>query len=143
MSTATFVGLLPREDSLTALPPFWTAQASVVEQWRRSAGERRRGPRQPGCWSACIIPRGGSETVCCVCDSVGAGGLHVIVPIGYGVAVGQRCEIIVGDETSASAAGAPSVLEGHYARVVHTDLRVGRDGDFVGVGLKFERSVAR
>ncbi len=67
-------------------------------------------------------------------------GVFVSAPIGYGMAVGQRFEILLGDATANEPN--PRLLgRGQYATVVRTRLDVGEDGDWVGVALEFDQPV--
>jgi len=59
-------------------------------------------------------------------------------PIGYGLAVGQRFEILLGgpDEYEAN----PRLMgRGQRGTVVRTRMDLGTDGDWVGVGLQFDQ----
>ena len=70
-------------------------------------------------------------------DNVAEGGMHLTSPVGYGLAVGQRYEILLGREEED---GRQSTLwgEGHYVTVVRTRFLIG-ESDRVGVGLRFDQ----
>jgi hypothetical protein len=80
----------------------------------------------------------------CRIDNICEGGLHVTVPIGYGLGVGQRCEVLLSPQPTPPGAVAAGFGEGHYATVVRTQMHVEREDcartdDCVGVGLHFDQ----
>ena len=128
-TTKTDVGAPP-----PAVPAaFVDAVDNIVE------AERRGSPRQPLKVEACLIPLGGTDAITCVSDDIGEGGMHVTVPIGYGLAVGQRHELILAMPGASSGAGRVLTGEGHYATVVRTQLRLGQGADQISVGLRFDQ----
>ncbi len=100
--------------------------------------DRRLGPRRDGAYWASLLSLDGEEVIRCRPDNMGEGGMHFTAPIGYGFAVGQRYELLVG-ETDGSERHV--VGEGHYATVVRTRFLMGEPGDQVGVGLRFDQPV--
>ncbi len=103
-----------------------------------AVGERREGVRREAGFWAGLITLDGREVLRCRADNISEGGMHVSAPIGYGFAVGQRYEVLVG--RGDSEAQQNSFLgEGHYATVVRTEFLIDDDGDAVGVGLRFDQ----
>ena len=64
----------------------------------------------------------------------------VSAPIGFGVAVGQRYELLLSDDESGGPA-ADLMGEGHYVTVVRTQVELNGSEDHVGVGLRFDQSI--
>jgi hypothetical protein len=93
---------------------------------------------------------GGSAPVRCQCSDIGAGGLHVTAPIGYGLAVGQRYELVA--EHRRQSGGAPSAVcalgyrelaeVGRYVTVVRTEMHVNGENDSIGAALRFDQPLA-
>lgn len=101
-------------------------------------GERREGVRREAGFWAGLITLDGREVLRCRADNISEGGMHLSAPIGYGFAVGQRYEVLVGrDDDGARQSG--FLGEGHYATVVRTEFLIDDDGDAVGVGLRFDQ----
>jgi hypothetical protein len=102
--------------------------------------DRRSGPRRQGGYWANLLALDGEEVIRCDCDNMGEEGLHFTAPVGYGFAVGQRYELLVGERDEAgqdrSLSGA-----GHYATVVRTQFLMADLGDQVGVGLRFDQPI--
>jgi hypothetical protein len=103
--------------------------------------ERRNGLRRPLRIKANLFPLGGADAISCTSDNIGEGGLHAVVPVGYGLAVGQRYELILGEPSRTTDDSGIMLLpgEGHYATVVRTELIMKEHGDQVGVGLRFDQ----
>jgi hypothetical protein len=100
--------------------------------------DRRLGPRCEGGYWASLLSLDGEEVIRCRPDNMGEGGLHFTAPVGYGFAVGQRYELLVG-EADESGAERSVVGEGHYATVVRTKFLMAESSDQVGVGLRFDQ----
>ncbi|MFQ5489466.1 MAG: hypothetical protein ACE5GE_01985 [Phycisphaerae bacterium] len=100
--------------------------------------ERRDGARRnDGMWAG-LLSLDGAEVIRCKPDDYGEGGLHFTAPVGFGFAVGQRYELLVGTG-EAPGSGQDLVGEGHYATVVRTEFVMDEAGDRVGVGLRFDQ----
>lgn len=73
----------------------------------------------------------------CLTDNVSLHGMHVTVPVGYGVAVGQRCEVRIG-----APDGSPNqTADAAYATVVRTRMATDGDRHRVQVGLRLDQPV--
>ena len=107
-----------------------------------AAGEddRRLGPRREGGYWASLLSLDGEEVIRCCPDNLGEGGMHFTAPVGYGFAVGQRYELLVGEDDGAGSQRRV-VGEGHYATVVRTRFLMDEPGDQVAVGLRFDQPV--
>jgi hypothetical protein len=102
--------------------------------------ERRMGLRRPLRVQASLLPLGDADAITCISDNIGEGGMHAVVPIGYGLAVGQRYELVLGEPgRSIDDSGVLTCGEGHYATVVRTELIIRDQGHQVGVGLRFDQ----
>lgn len=111
------------------------AAGPAVDERRTSAR------RQAGMWAS-LLTLDGRELLRCTTDDVAEGGMHLTTPVGFGLAVGQRYEVLLGRDSDDRQQ--PSLLgEGHYATVVRTQFHLGEygpgDGDRVGVGLRFDQ----
>ena len=95
--------------------------------------------RDAGFWVS-LMSLDGSEVIRSRSDNVGEGGLRLTTPVGYGFAVGQRYEVLMGKEEDPGDQGGLTG-EGHYATVVRTEFIMGDRGDQVGVGLRFDQPV--
>jgi len=101
--------------------------------------ERRGGTRRAINLNTCLIPLNGADAIRCRTDDVSEGGMHVTVPIGYGLAVGQRFELQLAAPGASLGMGPLLTAPGCYVTVVRTRLHVGADGDRVAVGLRFDQ----
>lgn len=105
--------------------------------------ERREDHRRDMRLSACLIPLGSADDIHCTTDNIGELGMHVTVPIGFGIAVGQRYELVIAGPGAKSIGMGPLLTGGgSYATVVRTELHVGEanaSADAVGVGLRFDQ----
>lgn len=99
--------------------------------------ERRDGDRQPLTLNACLIPPGSEDDIFCTTDDVGELGMHVTVPVGYGMAVGQRYRLLLAQPGSTIGMGPLLPTEGISATVVRAELQ--RDTGRIGVGLRFDQ----
>lgn len=109
--------------------------------------DRRIGRRIPLRLPAILIPLGSAEAMACQSDEIGAGGMHVTVPVGYGIGVGQRYELVFTPTDASYPANDSQLAErilsqgSQYVTVVRTQVRVDSAGDRVGVGLRFDQPV--
>ncbi len=69
-------------------------------------------------------------------DNLSESGLHVTVPVGYGLAVGQRYEVVLRDSNSPPSL---RIDEGLYATVVRTQMRTDAERNAIGVGLRLDQ----
>lgn len=79
-----------------------------------------------------------SETQQFVTEDLSEDGLFLHVPVSYGLTVGQRYEVVLGDEPGL---GEPSPLcgERRYATVVRTEPVHQGAARLVGAGLRFDQ----
>ena len=91
--------------------------------------ERRAVPRVRKRVIAQVIGVGASEAFRCSTDDISENGLYVQLPLSSGLRVGQRCEIVLTDDTD----------EGHYATVVRTEPIPQGPTPLVGAGLRFDQ----
>ena len=78
----------------------------------------------------------GEEVIRCCPDDVGEGGMHLTAPVGYGFAVGQRYELLVGEDDGAGSQRKVTG-DGHYATVVRTRFLLGEPGGQVDCQVSF------
>ena len=105
--------------------------------------ERRRCPRAPLPVSAALRTLAGGEIPARPADNVSESGLRLTVPVGFGLAVGQRYEVLLRRD-GPDGKSRDLVGEGHYATVVRTEILLhGKaDDDRVGVGFRFDSPIA-
>jgi hypothetical protein len=116
----------------TATKPCFSAESFM---------ERREFTRQAQPVPAHLLPLGSSLGVQAVSDDISEGGMHLTVPVGFGIAVGQRCEVSLTLPATESNQRSSTRC---YATVVRTrislgDQQAGDREDRVGVGLRFDR----
>lgn len=114
--------------------------ALLVDPPPAATEERRSSARRTdGLWAR-LLTLDGEEIIRCQTDDLGEGGLHLTPPVGYGFAVGQRYEVLLGGE---GPDGQPTDLtgEGHYATVVRTEFLpdTQHQRGHLGVGLRFDQ----
>ncbi len=100
------------------------------------ASDRRMGRRVPSLITTklrCV----GCRDLVCEADEVGEGGIHLRVPLGFGLATGQRYELTF-DTKSGLPELANVVGETRYATVVRTEVRLDTSPHEVGVGMCFD-----
>jgi len=108
-----------------------TLQANRVEDQRSS-------DRQGRILQAMLVRSDGAKVGPCATDNLSEGGLHLTAPVGYGLAVGQRYEVmLIASETGSDRA--EMVNEGHFATVVRTCIHTTKEVDHVSVGLRFDQ----
>jgi len=108
--------------------------ATIVE-------DRRSDAHQPSGLRACLLSPRGYEVLRCRTRDLSGDSICLSAPIGYGLAVGQRFEVLLTDKD----VELPDVLRmerGLYATVVRTRVDVGPDGDWVDVALRFDEPPA-
>lgn len=135
MSTLHRVASKPRGRENRVLTPLSPAPQTTAE--------RRDHLRKEADYWVSLLSLDGAEIFRNRTDNLGEGGLHVTAPVGYGFAVGQRYEVLVGAEESHDGQ-TDLVGEGHYATVVRTKFLTGegQHGDgHVGIGLRFDHPV--
>jgi hypothetical protein len=96
--------------------------------------ERRFEPRRPMDCDLWMIDHHGSTVLRCRCNEVSKNGMRLRVPLGYGVAEGQRYEL------RSHLPGTPSrttlgLVGSRWATVVRTQLCLGESEDHLDVGV--------
>jgi hypothetical protein len=124
-------------DQISTKPSRVIPQRTATQE---TAGERREHLRRVSGYCVRLMSLDGVEVINGTADDLGEGGLHLTAPIGYGFAVGQRYEVLVGD-AGADEHGPNMVGEGHYATVVRTRFLNDGTSDQVGIGLRFDHPV--
>ncbi|MCG3131077.1 MAG: hypothetical protein FLDDKLPJ_01852 [Phycisphaerae bacterium] len=99
--------------------------------------ERRTCSRADQRWDVTLVRDDGAAIGPYKSDNISESGLHVTVPVGYGLAVGQRYEVLIRE--SASSGGNCGFDDGIYATVVRTQVKAGGDQHCVGVGLRLDQ----
>lgn len=120
------------------------SQATVIPKASNPQGmetiaiDRRNTRRERMECDLWMVGHEGSTILRCHCDNVSGGGVHVIAPLGYGIARGQRYELR-SHAPGREAAADFSYARSKWARVVHTEFVKGALGDHVGVGMELEQ----
>ncbi len=96
--------------------------------------ERRFEPRQAVAADLWMIDHHGSTVLRCHCLEASSNGMRLRVPLGYGVAEGQRYELR-SQLPGGPASGGFGLIGSRWATVVRTDLRLGQGDDHVDVGV--------
>ena len=104
--------------------------------------ERRLWPRDTLPVSASLRTLTGVDMPPCSADNISDGGLRLTAPIGFGLAVGQRHEVLL-RRAGPGGESCDLVGEGHYATVVRTEIMLGGEGedDRIGVSLRFDTPI--
>lgn len=103
--------------------------------------ERRTERRQPINCCLWMIDHHGSTVLRCQCAEISPNGMRLRVPLGYGVAEGQRYELrshLPGTRSFTSL----GVIGSRWATVVRTRLCVGDGSDFLDVGVVLDADEA-
>jgi hypothetical protein len=103
--------------------------------------DRRDEPRRSEDCELWMIDHYGSTVLRCHCLEVSNNGMRLRVPLGYGVAEGQRYELR--SHLPGARPSTPLGLIGsRWATVVRTTLLVGENDDHVEVGVVLDHSEA-
>lgn len=104
--------------------------------------ERRFEPRQPVSCDLWMIDHFGSTVLRCRCVETSANGMRLRVPLGYGVADGQRYELR--SHLPGTRAGATLGLVGsRWATVVRSKLHIEDAADHLDVGVVLDEIAPR
>jgi len=99
--------------------------------------ERRSDARTRVACDLWMIGHESSTILRCRCDNAGEGGLHLVAPLGYGIAEGQRYELRSHPPGTHPFAGfGPSISR--WARIVRTEILLDGGRDRLGVGVSLE-----
>jgi hypothetical protein len=116
------------------LPTEHYASATLAAPLGMLASERRFEQRREVSCELWMIDHHGSTVLRCRCIEVSNNGMRLEVPLGYGVAEGQRYEL------RSHLPGAMSrtplgLVSSRWATVVRTQLEIGSHDDHVEVGV--------
>ena len=101
--------------------------------------ERRGNPRQSVSCLLWMIDHDGSTVLRCRCLDRSEEGMRLRVPLGYGVAEGQRYELrshLPGD----AAAPGFGIVGTRWATVVRTHILLDADRDYLDIGVVLDRA---
>ena len=98
------------------------------------AQERRTEPRESVGGTLWMVDHNGSTILRCRCVESSPNGMRLRVPLGYGVAEGQRYELR-SHLPGRQPAGGFGVIGSRWATVVRTQVRLGEDDDHLDVGV--------
>lgn len=101
--------------------------------------ERRGQPRQAISGTLWLVDHDGSTVLRCQCEEVSSNGMRLRVPLGYGVAEGQRYELRSHLPGMRPVEGF-GVVGSRWATVVRTQVRVGEADDHLDVGVALDAS---
>ena len=96
--------------------------------------ERRSEPRRPLTCDLWMVDHYGSTVLRCHCLDVSKSGMRLRVPLGYGVAEGQRYELR-SHFPGVTAGTSLGLVSSRWATVVRTQFCLGDNGDYVDVGV--------
>lgn len=109
----------------------------VASESQDLSPERRRDAREPACFDVWMVGHEASTILRCRCNNSATGGLHLIAPLGYGIAEGQRYELR-SRPPGASPMPGFNVDVRRWARVVRTEIVLNEGRDQLGVGVEFD-----
>jgi hypothetical protein len=103
--------------------------------------ERRFEARRPVYCDLWMIDHYGSTVLRCRCTEISKNGMRLRVPLGYGVAEGQRYEL------RSHLPGTPpktswGVVGSRWATVVRTQVLLGENEDYLDVGVVLDQTEA-
>ena len=96
--------------------------------------ERRAEPREPITGTLWMIDHNGSTVLRCQCVESSANGMRLRVPLGYGIADGQRYELRSRLPGGQSTEGF-GIVGSRWATVVRTQVCVHDEDDHLDVGV--------
>ena len=118
--------------------PFSTAESLATlprsELLLENRRDLQRWPAQCDVW---LLDLEGMTVLRCQTDNVSSGGLHCTVPIGFGLAVGQRYELRIRRPNDDVAAVRPA-WAGCYGTIIRTRLITDGITDRLAVALRFD-----
>lgn len=102
-----------------------------------SQQERRHDARKHVACDLWMIGHESSTVLRCRCDNAGKTGLHLLAPLGYGIAEGQRYEL-----RSLAPGTRPTpafdLTTSRWARIVRTEFLLDGGRDRLGLGVALE-----
>ena len=99
-----------------------------------AAGERRTEPRQPVSGTLWMVDHAGDTVLPCHCVETSSAGMRLRVPLGYGVAEGQRYELRSHLPGHQPVDGF-GLIGSRWATIVRTKPRVAENEDHLDVGV--------
>ena len=114
------------------------AECVDLDEERPTYEERRTSERNCRKLVARLAGLRGRAEVRCPAENISENGMYVRVPMGCGLAVGERYEVALAEESSPSQSD-NLIGEGCYATVVRTERLERESGDLVGAGLRFDQ----
>ena len=103
--------------------------------------ERRFEPRRPVVCELWMIDHYGSTVLPCRCVEISNNGMRLQVPLGYGVAEGQRYELRSHRPGSCSATSL-GLVGSRWATVIRTQLLLEDNEDHLDVGVVLDHAEA-
>ncbi len=100
--------------------------------------DRRTESRAPAACELWMVGHQGGVILRCTCDNAGEHGMHLVVPLGYGIARGQRYELRSHFPGATPLTGF-DFTRSRWATVVHTELLIGGGEDRLGVGVVLDK----
>ncbi len=122
---------MPQRESMTENVP-QSRENHAAEAY--TLGDRRFEPRRSVACDLWMIDHHGSTVMRCHCDQVSNHGLRLRVPLGYGVAEGQRYELRSHLPGSAMA-GSLGLVGSRWATVVRTRMCLEGHEDYLEAGV--------
>jgi hypothetical protein len=112
----------------------YPSSATLPSLTPRYTPERRFEPRRPVVCELWMIDHYGSTVLPCRCVEVSSNGMRLQVPLGYGVAEGQRYELRSHRPGSGSAMSL-GLIGSRWATVIRTQLLLEDNEDHLDVGV--------
>lgn len=100
--------------------------------------ERRYEDRRPVSCDLWMIDHHGSTVLRCNCVEISKNGMRIRVPLGYGVAEGQRYELrshLPGSVSTTSL----GLVGSRWATVIRTNLHINDGEDYLDVGVMLDQ----
>ena len=107
----------------------------------KSTPERRFEPRRPVVCELWMIDHYGSTVLPCRCVEISNNGMRLQVPLGYGVAEGQRYELR-SHRPGSSSATSLGLVGSRWATVIRTQLLLEDNEDHLDVGVVLDHTEA-
>ena len=104
---------------------------------RDSQQERRNDARKHVACDLWMIGHESSTVLRCRCDNAGKTGLHLLAPLGYGIAEGQRYELRSLAPDTRPTPGF-DLTTSRWARIVRTEIVLDGGCDRLGLGVSLE-----
>lgn len=110
-----------------------------LDGFRDERSDKRDYTRRPMACDIWLIDLGGQSVLRCKTDNVGDAGLHAHAPIGFGLAVGQRYELKMTQNTARAVLGPHPAKSLGYGTVIRTEMKLGSGAsDRIGFAIRFD-----